>query len=158
MFSCTKPPNKSSQNGVAHHTIPLFALDAVGQWTGLSSAQQACCWSHQVSIMWQHPSGSLPGVLWEDMASLTCLLLAPDISGPNSPHLFSILKISLGSYMQSRGGSKRVRKKLQRFIRQGSEVTPFSICLFLSGLLHLVWESLDPSMLLQMALVCLFWG
>ena len=34
----------------------------------------------------------------------------------------------------------------------------YGICLFLSGLLHLVWESLVPSMLLQMALVCLFYG
>ena len=34
----------------------------------------------------------------------------------------------------------------------------YGICLFLSGLLHLVWKSLDLSMLLQMALVCLFNG
>ena len=34
----------------------------------------------------------------------------------------------------------------------------YGIFLFRSGLLHLVWESLVPPMLLQMALVCHFYG
>ena len=36
-------------------------------------------------------------------------------------------------------------------------VMMYGICLSLSDLLHLVWESLIPSMLLQMALFCSLW-
>jgi len=44
------------------------------------------------------------------------------------------------------------------YIRFQIKVIPYGICLSLSDLLHSGWESLVPSMLLQMALFCSFYG
>ena len=44
------------------------------------------------------------------------------------------------------------------YFRLHLKVTLCGVCLSLSDLLHLVWESLVPSMLLKMALFCPFYG
>ena len=45
---------------------------------------------------------------------------------------------------------------LYQFFRSHIQMIQYDICLSLSNLLHSVWQSLDPSMLLKMALFCSF--
>ena len=44
------------------------------------------------------------------------------------------------------------------FFRFHIQTISYDICLFLFDLLHSVWQSLGPSMLLQMTLFCSFYG